>query len=95
MNQALTTLSWFCVHDIYRKSVDNVEPRCIRDAAAQLRSFNLRATYMLYGWVVETGPEGNPYVWVRFSTEDGLREWANVHRYGVLDNQATKELQEE
>jgi len=50
---------------------------------------------MLYGWMVQTGSEGKPYIWVRFSAEDGLREWANVQPYGVLNNQAAKELQKE
>ena len=95
MNQAPTALSWICVHDVHRKSVDDVEPCRIRDVAVQLRGFNLRATDMLYGWMVEAGPEGKPYVWVRYSTENRLREWANVYRYGAFNNQAAKELQEE
>lgn len=74
MDKPFATFVRFCVHDVDRDFVDDVEPTRVGDATSQLGRVNLRTPYMLDARMMQTGPKRKPNFWVWNALHNRLRE---------------------
>lgn len=84
MDKPLSMFPWFCVHDINRNFVNDVEPTRICDAARQLCRFNRRAPNMRDARMVQARPKSKPDSWVWNALHNRLRELVDLDWNVVL-----------